>query len=210
LSNLASAIGNLNKNTNQVKDDVLGYGDESGFGEQTDVNLTPETRTIIISENDLDGTTLFWDDDNQGDWDDFNWSGDNDMDGYTSKTWIRVINYNNTFEDAFETNRFVDEDNSTGTGDYSSDYDYTFASGEVLISKIIAANNTLYTKATLTVTGSDSDDTLYLSADGGSNWEEVTSATEHTFTNNSTTGIKYKILGGTTTSTITQVKVSYS
>ena len=126
------------------------------------------------------------------------------------ETIISVKNYNNVYYDLIDTQDFIDSSNSTGTFG-SASYDYTLTSGEQLQSDIIAANNQGYTKAILLITGTSIlDDTLYLSADGGSNWEIVTNETQHTFTNTSTDGIKYKIVGGATTSTITSIKVTYS
>ena len=120
---------------------------------------------------------------------------------------VSVKNNRNIFYDILDTDDFINTTNSTGTFTSGS---YTLDSGEILQSNIIAANNTLYTKATLTVTGTGlDDDTLYLSADGGTTWEGVTNNIEHTFTNNSTDGIKYKIVGGTTSSLIETVKVKY-
>jgi len=90
-------------------------------------------------------------------------------------------------------------------------YDYTLDNGEILQSEIVAKHGTsIYTKATLTVTGTDiSDDTLQLSGDGGSTWETVSNGTEHTFSSATTDGIKIKITGGATSSTISSIKLKY-
>ena len=113
---LTEEIGLLRADVNSLKDEVTGTGDIVGLGSQIVGNTIVENTSVIISENLLDGSTLFWDDDNQGDWDDFYWSGDLDLDGYTSKTWIQVYNNNNTFEENFDLDTFID---STSTGSLS-------------------------------------------------------------------------------------------
>ena len=191
---VGDVIGSIISDTNQMKQELAVQGGTNAIADQITGEITPEHRTTVISKKVLDGVTLFWDTDIQGDWDDYDWSGDADMDGYTSKTWVNVLNKDNTFEDYFETNTFVDTDNSDGTGDYTTDYDYTLTANEILQSKLIAINNTNYSRGTLIVEGTNTESlTLYLSADGGSNWESVTNNTEHLFTNTSTSGIKYKV-----------------
>lgn len=85
---------------------------------------------------------------------------------------------------------------------------YALLSGPKTIeSEIIYKNAETITSATLTAiyTGSGTL-TFYLSADGGTNFEEVTSGTQHTFTN---TGeeLKYKIVGKDITLTKLEVSV---
>jgi len=103
---------------------------------------------------------------------------------------LSVKSHNNIFYENLDTLDFVSDD-STGTHNNSG---YTLLTGEVLESEIIAANNTLYTKATISITGTGIvDDIIQLSADGGTTWETVSNNIEHTFNNSSITGIKYKI-----------------
>lgn len=227
---LGERLGLLQQDVNLLKDEATGTGDVIGMGNQFVGEIIPELRTIVFSENDLDGTTLFWDNASQGDWDTNTWCGDNYLDGYTSKTWVRVLNYQNTFEDEFHTSTFVDSSASTGALDDVTSYDYTLDDDEILQSRIIAANNTAYTRGTLIVNGTGiSDDSFYLCADGETEtWESVSNGIEHTFTTSGTGGIKFKIIntgsggGGWPTSwgswgsasivqsVITSVKVKYS
>jgi hypothetical protein len=137
-----------------------------------------------------------------------------------------VTSQNNLFYDNLDTDDYINDSNSTGT---SGSTDYTLLTGEILQSEIIAMNEKVYLTATLKITGTDiDDDALYLSGNGGTNWEVVTNGIEHTFTNTSTDGIKYKIdnsavgasfptpfgtwgsLIGGSTSIINTIKIKYS
>jgi len=62
-------------------------------------------------------------------------------------------------------------------------------------------------RADITATGPYTA-TYYLSADGGSNWEEVTLGTEHTFTNTGT-DCRWKVVGSGPFQ-ITKITVDYS
>jgi hypothetical protein len=163
-------------------------------------------QTLRIYSKEIESDILYWDSDIQGNWDEYDWGDDTDNNP-TESDLLYVLNQNNTFVDTFDTEDFIDDSNSTGS--YSLN-EYELNSGEILQSTLIYKNNHIYQKATLTVTGSEiDDDTFYLSGDGGSNWESVTNGTEHTFTNISSSGIKYKIVGGATTSTINKIKIKY-
>jgi hypothetical protein len=163
-------------------------------------------QTLRIYSKEIESDILYWDSDIQGNWDEYDWGDDTDNNP-TESDLLYVLNQNNTFVDTFDTEDFIDDSNSTGS--YSLN-EYELNSGEILQSTLIYKNNHIYQKATLTVTGSEiDDDTFYLSGDGGSNWESVTNGTEHTFTNISSGAIKYKIVGGATTSTINKIKIKY-
>lgn len=80
--------------------------------------------------------------------------------------------------------------------------------GELAQSTSIDLNNGIITKATMSIdlsSGNLNTLNLYLTADGGSNWEEVTNETEHTFTN---TGqdLRWKIEGAS--ATITKIEIT--
>lgn len=95
---------------------------------------------------------------------------------------------------------FTNEPTSTfGSKEYNGDFNITthkltIGSGIIYTSPVIWQNSTP-TKATMTVTVDSGSGTYELSADGGSNYETVTSGTQHTFTNADTSGIRYKITG---------------
>jgi hypothetical protein len=65
-------------------------------------------------------------------------------------------------------------------------------------------NNGTITTATLTATVSYGDYTYYLTADGGSHWEQVTNGVAHTFTDTGT-DLRWKITGS---GRITKIVVS--
>jgi len=119
----------------------------------------------------------------------------------------RLLNVNNTFKEKFRDTELIDTVTSTNTVNTSTSFNATFTIGEIMQSKVIAKDNTSFIKATLIV-DDDTNLTLQLSADGGSNWETVTNNTEHIFTNNSVAGVKYK-LTATGNATITSIKIKY-
>lgn len=110
----------------------------------------------ILYKNTLDGTTLFWNSNNQGNWDEYDWSGDNDSDGYSSyNEVIGIYNPNNTFVEFFRDDYYIDTTNSTGTLDTSA-HTYTISTGQQLQSEIFMyePNSNLSTvKITLYYTG---------------------------------------------------------
>ena len=53
-----------------------------------------------------DGSTLIFDSREYGLWDDFYWSGDDDMDGYAGSTLLRITSPNNTFYEFFNDEGF--------------------------------------------------------------------------------------------------------
>jgi len=122
---------------------------------------------------------------------------------------IRVTNPDNIFRERFREDTYEDSDNTTATWD-TSNYNITFTNGEIVQSNHIARNGTSYSTATMTIQGTDITNlTLYLSADGGTNWEEITNNIEHNFSDSSTDGIKFKIVA-TGSATITYIKIEYS
>ncbi len=138
--------------------------------------------------------------------------------------WHSVVNPNDTFYEIFRNDTFEDSDDTTAdwdTTNYKVDFD---TDGEIVQSKVIAKNGVSYTGAKMTLTGTNKDNlTLYLSGNGGSNWEEVTNGTTHTFTNSGTQGIHFKMVAGSDTEStfplsfpnefgcaVTKVKIEYS
>ncbi|MHA1737867.1 MAG: hypothetical protein ACTSWD_04720 [Candidatus Heimdallarchaeota archaeon] len=73
------------------------------------------------------------------------------------------------------------------------------------VSSSVDYNNGIITQATLTATFTGDTPTFYMSADGGDNWEEVTSGVAHTFVNTGT-DLRWKAEGAGTT--ITKVKIA--
>ena len=96
-----------------------------------------------------------------------------------------VVNYQDIFRERFNFNTYIDTTNTTATVDNTNE-DCDFTSGQILQSEACFKGDGTITSATFT---SDSTTNLafQLSANNGVNWENVTSGTEHTFTNTGTT-----------------------
>jgi len=118
----------------------------------------------------------------------------------------RVINQNNTFNERFLHTDFIDADESTGS---LSSKTYSLDDGEILQSEIIQKDEEVYTKAKITITSDDLTNlNIYISADGGTTWEETSNETFHTFSTTTEDGIKYKIENSeSSTIDITKVKI---
>lgn len=120
-----------------------------------------------------------------------------------------VVNPNNIFREHFSTNYF--EDTGTTTADWAdTEGELNLTNGEIAQSNEIAYATGTITSAKIIATasaGDISDLAFQLTADGGSNWENVTHATEHTFTNTGT-DLRFKITASGNV-TITKVTVSY-
>lgn len=171
-SKLAETLGNAISSLNTTKDDLTGTGSAVGYGDQISGNITPEHRTTIVVEKDLDGSTLFWNDTNQGTWNTNYWAGSDPTDGYSSIEWIQVLNKNNTFEENFDIDTFID-DSSTGTltlqTGLTNGY-YTLQDGEFLLTKLIARDNNIYTNVSVELTGTNIDEattTIYNNGTSG-------------------------------------------
>lgn len=98
----------------------------------------------------------------------------------------KVINPNNTHRERFVFDRFKDSGNTTADWD-TTDQQLEMTDGEVATSLSVYKDSTTITEATLSLAGTNTDSaTPELSADGGSNWEEVTPNSQHIFTNTGT------------------------
>lgn len=119
---------------------------------------------------------------------------------------LRVVSPNNIFCETFQFTEFNDTGVTTGTWTGGT---LTLTSSQIAQSKEVYKDTGTITKATITITGTNvGTATVQLSADGGSNFETVTSGTEHTFTNTGTE-LKWKITAGVSTVTTTLIKVEY-
>jgi len=111
-----------------------------------------------------------------------------------------IQQYENKYEETFVDDDFEDTD---GTGTWLTG---TMLTGETLISSSIDYNNGIVTICKATFTGSGAGTpTYYLMADG-TNWDEVTSGTPHTFVN-SGTNLKWKAETSGGTYILTEVKL---
>lgn len=96
-------------------------------------------------------------------------------------TKVYVVNPNNTFREHFCDTSF--EDSSSTTANWGGVVgECSFVSGDVAQSLTIAKDGNNFSRAIIYV-DDDSNVSLYLSADGGSNWESVSNGVWHSFTN---------------------------
>ena len=120
-------------------------------------------------------------------------------------TLAGVVNPENRFIDRFNFDDYIDTGNTTATVDTSTDYQIEFTDAEVAQSEVIAyQDGTTIRRANLTAETNGAGSLAFqMSADNGSNWENVTSGNEHTFTN---TGEKL-LWKATATDTINLTKI---
>ena len=188
-------------------------------------NLTAgeiKNRYVKVLEANIAGETLIWGNASFGIWGTGKWGavaqtsfilgnataailGTSPLGSQTSETVDNYVRqYLNTYTENFIDDDFEDT-NGTATGWTSGSLDFT--SGQIALSSAIDKANGTITTATLISTETSGTFKYELTADG-SNWEEVTSGTAHTFSdtgtdlrfrvteNNSTTGEISKITIG--------------
>jgi hypothetical protein len=103
---------------------------------------------------------------------------------------IGVTNPNNIYKESLRTDTFKDTSNTTATWD-TTNFRWTFTTGQVIQTLAISKDATVtITNATLSIESSQITNpgnlTFFLSADGGSNFEQVTNGVNHLFTNTGT------------------------
>ncbi len=180
-------------------------------------------RWFKIERANIAGDTLIWGNETFGLWNDFKWGaaattgfilgnfkagilGTSTLGSQLSTPMLRFVQQGgNVYTEAFKDTDFKD---TTGTATWNTTTKkLEFTAAQIGQSKEIDYRNGTITKAKLTVTIDSGTFTLYLSADGGTNWESVTSGSIHTFTNTGT-NLKWKITeSGASTGEISQVVV---
>jgi hypothetical protein len=127
----------------------------------------------------------------------------------TVLTTRQIINEGKVFTERFETSLF--EDTGVTTADWGdTEGELVMTTGEIAQSESVAYKDGDISKATITLTlssGSVSDVAIQLTADGGSNWENVSNATQHSFANVGEE-LKFKLTASGSV-TITKVRISY-
>jgi hypothetical protein len=126
-----------------------------------------------------------------------------------SQTSSQVNHFIRQFDNSY-TEDFIDDDfedsDGTATGWTSGSLDFT--SGQIGLSSAIDYNNGTITVATLTGTETSGSFTYALSANGGTNFENVTSGTAHTFTNTGT-DLRWRVTeNATSTGEISKIEVT--
>ena len=117
-----------------------------------------------------------------------------------------IQQYNTDYVETFYDIDFKDAA-TTATWNTSTDQ-LTFAAAQVGQSTSIDYNNGTITTATMTVTKSSGTFTYALTANGGTNWETVTSGVAHAFTNTGT-DLRWKVTeSGGGTGTITKIEIN--
>jgi len=184
---------------------------------QQSIQMTPRYRWI--KEANIAGDTLIWGSTPFGVWNTGKWGATANISFVLGNTSAAILGtsklgsqvsaqvnrfiqqYQNDYEETFIDDDFEDTD---GTGTWLTG---TMLTTEYLQSSSVDYNNSTITKATATFTGSGAGTpTFYLSADG-TNFEEVTSGTSHTFVN-SGTDLRWKVLSTGGTYTLTKVEVN--
>jgi len=182
-----------------------------------------EPRYRAVYEKNIAGETMIWGNPNFGIWGSFKWGSVPQTSfilGNTgaailgtsklgSQTSVEVLSFMqqglNTYTEDFIDDDFEDTD-GTATGWTSGSLDFT--SGQIGLSEPIDYNNSTITTATLTSTEVSGSFTYQMSANGGSNFETVTSGTAHTFTNTGTSLIWKATENAASTGEISQIKLT--
>ena len=181
-----------------------------------------EPRYRKITTKSIAGDILIWNNSDFGTWNSYKWGSSaqtsfvlgHSIAGIlgTTKLGIQASAEINHFVQQYQdsyTENFIDSDfeDTSGTASWSTTGSVTFTSGQIAQSLTIDFNNSAITVAKLTSTETSGSFTYELSADGGSNWESVTSGTAHTFTS-SGTDLRFKITeNAASTGEISQIKL---
>ena len=130
--------------------------------------------------------TMIWDNLIHGIWDTDNWATDANPDGFDDEVSVFVQNFDKGTANKYVED-FVDQDFEADSGSTGDWLNGEIEDTETLRSSSIDLTNTTVTTAKATFTGSGAGTpTFYLTADGGTNWETVTSGTAKTFSNTGT------------------------
>jgi len=105
----------------------------------------------------------------------------------------KVTNYNNRYYEPFTTTTFKDTTNTTATWNQSLVFSSSATQTATSLPVFKNTQNVIY--ATLDVEGTNTTSAeYYMSANGGTNWEEVSLNTRHKFTNQGT-DLRWKTAG---------------
>lgn len=227
---LSKYLGEQNTDLNSLKSETDLGAKSTEILSFDAIQIPIEDFTTIVKKRSIAGSGLIWDNDTFGLWDTYNW-GDiqttsfilggiktailgTSMLGTRNSEWvtIRVINPNRTYTDNLVGTTFKDTTSTATWTDVTSGTvtGIIFGTGnETALSYPVYLNNENLSTATMTTTMSTSTSSaygLFLSPDGGSNWEEVTSGTSHTFTNTGN-DLRWKITGSNLT--CSSIKIEY-
>lgn len=153
--------------------------------------LEPKIQAIQVQIVDLTGNqTLIYNNETYGIWGNFYWGS---VATSSDISIIRVIPPNDTFEEEFIKDFFINTTSTTATVSQKSVF--FDATSEILESKLIYNNATSVINSTMSIVSTSGANyfNLYLSNDDGSTWESVTNTEEHTFVSNGEK-VKYKVV----------------
>ena len=120
-----------------------------------------------------------------------------------------VTNYNKIMNERFNFITYKNASATTATWDTSGETT-TYTSGQLAQSLAVALNDGTITTATLTATEVSGSFDYHMSADGGSNWESVSSGVAHTFTNTGT-DLRWRATeNAASTGEINNIRIDYS
>ena len=121
-------------------------------------------------------------------------------------TIVSVESPNNLFVERFIFTNFNDTGNTSGDWGSGS---LVMGSGETATSLSVYKGSVSVVNATLTLDNTTNVGVLQLSANGGSNWENVTNATNHSFTYIGS-DLRFRLGASGGTATIVSTKVQYN
>jgi len=208
MSELGDTIGNLVRDSNDMKQSLVVQGDSPAWFQRFPNTVKVYGTTRINVNNVASSSTLIWNHPTQGTWNSFNWGdssakfifghstygvfGTSKFGGVFGEELYKVLNVDNTFLEVFKHTEFVDTSLTTATITTSTGT-ITFADGEVYQSEIIALNDEAYTQCKVTPTGVYDELDLSISFDGGSTFTSATFGSPLLVSNTSKDGIVVKI-----------------
>lgn len=190
--------------------DSVKVKDQLGRSQDTAIQIKRFTDSIIIEDNTIEisthtiGSSFIWNHSTNGVWGTSSW-------GEVGRvlTLQVVASPNKIYREHFRDDNF--EDTGVTTADWSDTEGFLkFTAAEIAQSSSVAYNHGTVVAATITTTidaGLVANLAFQLTADGGANWESVTHATEHSFTNTGT-DLRFKITASGTVD-VTLVRIDY-
>lgn len=159
-------------------------------------DLKVESRYCVIEKLAIDGTTLYWDSIEQGNWDEYDWADEDDTYDDTRKV---IIQGNNKYKEFIIDEDFVDTNTGVTVNTTNNQLEFV-ANGEIVLGPITKnVSLTSYTLTSGTITG---DLTIEISGDGKNNWQTVSLGSNDNFNNfDSGEGVYIRITETSGTST---------
>ena len=163
-------------------------------------------RDFTVGKREIESDVLYWDSDVQGDWGTattgYNW-GDDSEGAYATRM---LIPGNNQFKEVIYDEKYK-HSNTTATWS-STTHTIVFTAAEIYESELMSKGiNYKYLRVLLGST-TTSNLTIEVSADGKSNWQEISHDVRTEITNRSTLGTAIKMTASANTTVANQIDVS--